>query len=150
MGNNSKVVWIIMSEDKIVSLRDISKKFDDACKLEESQMNSFKPSKITPGRELLTNQYKMEEALRKARAKAEKDIFKQKVAANLIVGGALIVIFLMFYWWRMRVILGLIIVIISFTFVSAMLVRQDNSIREQLNNARQQNFQMQLETKEKK
>lgn len=42
----------------------------------------------------------------------------------------------------MKVTLGLIVVIISFTFVSAMLVRQDNVIREHI--------QMQFETKEKK
>lgn len=59
-------------------------------------MDSFKVGK--PGRELLANQYKMDEALRKARAKAKKNIFKQKVQANLIVGVALIVMFLMFYW----------------------------------------------------
>lgn len=32
----------------------------------------------------------------------------------------------------MRVTLGFIVVIISFTFVSAMLMRQDNTIRNQL------------------
>lgn len=53
-------------------------------------MDSFKAKKF--------HNYNMDEALRKARVKAEKDIFKQKIAANLIVGGALIVIFLMFYW----------------------------------------------------
>lgn len=42
----------------------------------------------------------------------------------------------------MKVTLGLIVVIISFTFVSAMLMRQDNVIRESL--------QIQFGTKEKK
>lgn len=38
------------------------------------------------------------EALQKARVKAEKDIFKQKVVANLIVGVALIIVFCLLYW----------------------------------------------------
>lgn len=62
-------------------------------------MNSFKSSKSADHiRDWANERHVMDEALRKARAKAEKDIFRQKVAANLIVGTALIVIFLMFYW----------------------------------------------------
>lgn len=88
----------LMPEDKIVSLRDISKKFDDACKLEESQMNSFKSSDIAEWRKKVIKEWAMEEAVRKARAKAEKEIFMQKVRANLIVGVALIVMLCLLNW----------------------------------------------------